>query len=206
MSSFIDEIKSRRSIRKYTKQPIPRDVIREILEAASFAPSAHNAQPWRFIVLTQAEPKNALANAMGQVWIKELELDHIPKNIRWTTVNRSSERFMTAPVLILACLTMENMDNYPDAKRQQNEHDLATHSLAAAIQTMLLAAHALGLGACWYCAPIFCKPAVRKALGIPENVEPQALITIGYPNESPKTPPRTPPENFAHGEKWGTPF
>ena len=206
MSTFIGEIKCRRSIRKYTEQPVPAEVIRGILEAASFAPSAHNAQPWRFIVLTQAEHKKALANAMAQVWLRELELDHIPKNIRCATVNRSIERFKAAPVLILASLTLENMDNYPDDQRQSNERDLAVASLAAAIQTMLLVAHDKGLGACWYCAPIFCKTAVRHALEIPDNVEPQALLTLGYPNESPKTPPRNPPEKFSHGEKWGNPL
>ena len=164
MSSFIDEIKTRRSVRKYAAKHITPEVIRSILEVASFAPSAHNAQPWRFIVLTQAAQKNALANAMAQAWQKELELDHIPKNIRRATVNRSLERFSAAPVLILACLTLENMDKYLDAERQHNERDLAVQSLAAAVQNMLLAAHANGLGACWYCAPLFCKPAVRLVM------------------------------------------
>jgi len=206
MSNFIDKIKSRRSIREYTEQPVTTDVISSLLEAASFAPSAHNAQPWRFIVLTQSEQKNIFANAMAQVWLKELELDHIPKNIRWATANRSINRFIKAPVLILACLTLENMDKYPDRERQQNERDLAIHSLAAAIQTLLLAAHANGLGACWYCAPIFCKHEVRQVLGIPENVDPQAVVTLGYPAESPKTPQRKTTENFAYAEKWGKPL
>jgi coenzyme F420-0:L-glutamate ligase/coenzyme F420-1:gamma-L-glutamate ligase len=206
MSNFIDEIKSRRSIRKYIEKPVSAEVVRSILEAASFAPSAHNAQPWRFVVLTQDEQKNSLANAMAQVWLKELEMDRIPKNIRWATVNRSIERFMAAPVLIVACLTMENMDRYPDDERQRNERDLAVHSIAAAVQTLLLAAHAKGLGACWYCAPVFCKTEVRRALGIPDTVEPQALVTLGYSDESPKVPSRNSFESFVHAEKWGNSF
>jgi F420 biosynthesis protein FbiB-like protein len=203
MSSLIDVIKSRRSVRRYTLQPVPSEIIGSLLEAAAFAPSAHNAQPWRFVVITGEEQKNAVANAMAQVWLKELELDHIPRNMRWATVSRSVERFTSAPVLILACLTMEEMDTYPDAERQQSERDLAVQSLAAAVQNLLLAAHASGLGACWYCAPIFCKSAVREAMEIPADVEPQALITVGYADEKPKAPPRKNAESYVHMEKWG---
>jgi coenzyme F420-0:L-glutamate ligase / coenzyme F420-1:gamma-L-glutamate ligase len=98
---------------------------------------------------------------------------------------------------------MEDMDTYPDAERKNSERDLALQSLAAAIQTLLLAAHANGLGACWYCAPLFCKTAVRQALVIPAEVEPQAAITIGYPDEIPKTPKRYPLETCVYREKWG---
>jgi coenzyme F420-0:L-glutamate ligase/coenzyme F420-1:gamma-L-glutamate ligase len=206
MSIFTNEIKSRRSIRTYTDQPVSKEFIRGILEAASYAPSAHNAQPWRFIVLLDEAQKESLADAMAQVWLAELERDHIPKNTRWATVNASVERFTSAPVLILACLCMEGMDDYPDVERQKNERDLAVQSLAAAIQTLLLEAHTEGLGACWHCAPVFCKEAVRKVLGIPEDVEPQALITIGYPAENPKPPQRKPVESFAHLDKWDNPL
>lgn len=202
MTDIIDEIKTRRSIRKYTQQPVTEEDIRSLLETASFAASAHNAQPWRFIVLVDAKSKNNLANSMAEVWLKELENDHIPKNTRCKMVKASVERFTQAPVLIVACLTLEDMDTYPNFERQQHERDLAVQSLAAALQILLLAAQAKGLGTCWYCAPIFCKSAVRNALTIPDTVEPQALITLGYPAESPKTPPRNPSENYVHFGKW----
>jgi coenzyme F420-0:L-glutamate ligase/coenzyme F420-1:gamma-L-glutamate ligase len=206
MSNLTDALKQRRSIRKYQNRAVPPEKIVQVLEATSYAPSAHNAQPWRFIVLTQGAQKNNLADAMAHVWLAELERDHVPKNIRWATVNRSVERFTAAPVLILACLTLENMDTYPDAERQIIERDLAVQSLAAAIQTLLLAAHANGLGGCWFCAPLFCKSAVRQALEIPDAVEPQALITLGYPDESPKMPLRRPLQKYTYNKKWGTPL
>ena len=206
MSHLTDLLKQRRSIRKYQPQPVPAEIIRELLETAAYAPSAHNAQPWRFVVLTESEQKNALADAMAQVWLAELERDHIPKNTRLATVNCSVERFTAAPVLILACVTLEDMDTYPDVERQNSERDLAVQSLGAAIQTLLLAAHSNGLGACWYCAPIFCKTAVRQALEIPDEVEPQALITVGYPDETPKTPERPPLETYVYLDKWGNPL
>lgn len=171
MTDLADAIRQRRSIRKYTFQHITDDIIRRVLDAAIWAPSAHNAQPWRFIVLTKEDSKCNIADAMGEVWLSELEKDGIPKLMREDSVRASTKRFSTAPVLILACLTLEDMDVYPDEKRNHIEHELAVQSLSAAIQNLLLAAHAEGIGACWYCAPIFCKDAVRQALKIPKEVD-----------------------------------
>jgi len=61
---------------------------------------------------------------------------------------------------------------------------------------MLLTAHAEGLGTCWFCAPLFCPELIRETLGIPKDIRPQALITLGYPAERPKTPPRKPLESI----------
>ncbi len=200
--TLIDEIKTRRSVRKYTEQPVTKEDLQVLLEAASFAPSAHNAQPWRFMVLTEYQSKADLANSMAKAWLRELGKDHVPKKTRLKLAQTSVNQFTKAPVLVLACMTLEDMEKYPDTERQQYERDLAIQSLAAAIQNLLLAAHAKGLGACWYCAPIFCKLAVRKVLRIPEKVEPQALITVGYPAELPKVPRRKSHDSFVHVEKW----
>ena len=202
MSSFNDTLKKRRSIRRYTHQLVPLELVKELLQAAAYAPSAHNAQPWRFLVLIGQEQKDALAKAMAEVWLSELESNHIPTSSCWSTAKASAERFTAAPALILACLTMEDMDVYSDEERQKNERDLAVQSLGAAIQNILLEAHVQGLGACWYCAPIFCKSAVRGVLKIPEKVEPQALIAIGYPAETPKMPPRNAVEDFSYLNEW----
>jgi nitroreductase len=79
---------------------------------------------------------------------------------------------------------MENMDNYPDHLRQQNEWIMTVQSTAMAAQNLLLAAHALGLGACWLCAPLFCPDLVKDTLALPNDWQPQSLITIGYPAEA----------------------
>lgn len=206
MVNLMDAIRQRRSVRRYTQQPIDIDVIREILSAATWAPSAHNAQPWQFIVLTEEDSKCDLADAMGEVWLQELETDGIPKTTREDFVRASADRFSTAPLLIIACLTLEDMDTYPDERRKGYERDLAMQSLGAAIQNLLLAAHAKGLGACWYCAPAFCKEAAREALKIPEEIEPQALITLGYPTEQPRAPPRKPIDYIVSAEEWDKPL
>jgi F420 biosynthesis protein FbiB-like protein len=203
MAKIGQEIKKRRSIRRYTARPVAMNAIRSILETASYAPSAHNAQPWRFIVITNTVQKAALADAMAKTWLQELEKENVPKNTRLANVKASVKRFSTAPLLILACLSMQNMHTYPDSVRQAHERDLAVQSLAAAIQNLLLSAYFEGLSACWHCAPMFCKETVRKVLEIPEQIEPQALITVGYPAEAPKAPKRVLPEDFAFMNKWG---
>ena len=108
------------------------------------------------------------------------------------------ERFAKAPVLILACITgIEGLPSYSDMRRQACLHDLAVQSLGAAIENLLLAAHAKGLGACWYSAPCFCKETVRQTLEIPDEVEPQAFVVMGYPAENPAVPSKKPLAAFA---------
>ena len=201
MPDLLDEIKQRRSIRKFEARPVPKEVILEILEAAGWAPSAHNAQPWRFIVLADPSVKRQLAEAMAETWAADMAKDGLkiePEKVKFRV-----ERFATAPALILACLTMEGMDKFSDKKRQNCERDLAMQSIAAALQNMLLAAHSKGLGACWFCAPGFCKETVRKALEIPDEVEPEALIAMGYPAEQPPVPSKKPLGDYCFKDKWG---
>ncbi|MGD0203130.1 MAG: nitroreductase family protein [Candidatus Bathyarchaeia archaeon] len=201
MSHVLDAIKERRSVRKYSARPVPQEVIEEVLVAAGWAPSAHNVQPWRFIILADALVKRELAEAMAESWAVDIAKDGL--NIEPEKFKFRVERFANAPVLILACLTMDGMDNFSDEKRQKCERDLAMQSLAAALQNMLLAAYAKGLGACWFCAPGFCKETVRKVLKIPDEAEPEALIAMGYPAEKPPKPPRKMLDDYCFRDRWG---
>ena len=200
MAHVMDLIKERRSIRRYSSRKVSFDVLRQVLEAAGWAPSAHNAQPWRFIVLTEESAKQALAEAMADAWTADMAKDGV--TIETQKRKASIERFTRAPALIVACLTMEDMKMYPDEKRQRSERDLAMQSLGAAIQNMLLTAHAEGLSACWFSAPSFCKETVRKVLKIPEMVEPQALIALGYAAEKPQAPSRKPLQSYSYLNCW----
>jgi F420 biosynthesis protein FbiB-like protein len=120
---------------------------------------------------------------MGQKLRRDLEADHVPQAVIEKDVNRSYERITCAPLLILLCLTMADMDSYTDELRQRNEYLMAVQSTAMAAQNMLLAAHTQGLGSCLMCAPLFCAEVVRNALDLPRAWEPQALLTFGFPAE-----------------------
>ena len=201
MSNLQDIIKQRRSVRKFLPKSVPQDLILEVLEAAGWAPSAHNSQPWRFIILDNANVKADLAKRMADAWAADLKNDGLTaeESIRLERM----ERFANAPVLVLACLTMEGLRKFPDKKRQSYERDLAVESLGAGLENLLLTANASGLGACWYCAPAFCKDIVRKVLKIPESVEPSALIILGYPDESPPVPPKKELKEYCYLNRYG---
>lgn len=205
-SDFLHLLKTRRSIRIYLSKKISELLIHRVLEAATWAPSAHNAQPWRFIVITNQEMKQKLAEAMANEWAEDLARDNVSPEVRKNLVEASINRFVRPPILILACVTLEEMDEYVDERRRRFEHLMATQSLAAAIQNLLLAAHSEGLGSCWFCAPLFCQEVVRKVLGIPVDVEPQALITLGYPSEKPEPTPRKPLKEVVFKDRWGEVF
>ncbi len=174
-------IRSRRSIRRYQPRPVLPEQLTRLIEAAIWAPSAHNRQPWRFAILQSAESKALLARTMGHQLRRDLEDDRVPLEQIEADVNRSYQRITDAAAGIVLCVSMQDMDRYPDQSRQAAEHLMAVQSTAMAGQNLLLMASASGLGACWMCAPLFCADEVRAALDLPGDWEPQALITIGYP-------------------------
>lgn len=177
-------ILSRRSVRRYENRPVPRAVLEDVLNAAIWAPSAHNRQPWRFAMITSPDVRGRLAVAMGERLRADLMRDNAPPDVIEKDVSRSFSRITNSPALVLACLSMADMDRYPDERRADFEKTLAVQSTSLAIQNLLLAAHAEGLGACWMCAPLFCPDVVSTALGLPPDWEPQALVTMGYPAET----------------------
>lgn len=179
-----DVLRTRRSIRRYTGEPVPRDLLLRLLDAAIWAPSAHNRQPWRFVVIDSAETKERLARAMGTRLRRDLEADGVPETAIAADTERSYARITGAAALIVLCLSMIDMDTYNDVRRNHNEYLMAVQSTAMAGQNLLLAAHDAGLGACWMCAPLFCPDVVSAALDLPADWQPQALITLGWPAES----------------------
>lgn len=179
-------IRSRRSVRRFLPDPVPHAVLARVLETGTCAPSAHNRQPWRFAVLTTPAPKTRLADAMGTDFHRDLLGDGLTPKAIETQLTRSRTRILEAPVVILLCLTMNDMDAYLDEKRQRAEYLMATQSVALAGGTILLAAHAEGLGGVWVCAPLFAPDTVRRAASLPLDWEPQGMLLLGYPAKVPE--------------------
>lgn len=187
-------IRSRRAVRRYKNRPVPRDLVEHLLQTAVWAPSAHNRQPWRFAVLTKFADKARLANAMGERLRADRSADgDDPADIE-RDVARSYARITGAPVVVIICLSMADMDRYPDPRRAAAERLMAVQSVAMAAQNLWLAAHANGLGACWLCAPLFVPDLVQDTLDLPDDWEPQGMLTIGYPAQS-KSKERHPVES-----------
>lgn len=193
MTDRLEALFTRRSIRRYTAEPIPRELLLGLIEAAVWAPSAHNRQPARFAIIDSAASKERLAAAMGERLRRDLTADGAPEAVIAADTGRSYSRITGAAALIVLCLTLQDMDTYPDQRRSTNEYLMAVQSTAMAGQNLLLAAHQAGLGACWMCAPLFCPDVVQAALDLPDDWQPQALITLGWPHEI-KTKTRHPVE------------
>jgi coenzyme F420-0:L-glutamate ligase/coenzyme F420-1:gamma-L-glutamate ligase len=178
---------SRRSVRKFRPDPVPEEILRRILEAANAAPSAHNARPWRFVVLRDAAVRRRLAECMAAAYARDAEAEGQALDAIRARNERSVGRITGAPLAVLA-LSDDSSLPAGDARRRDGERLLLVQSVAAAIQNLLLAAHAEGLGACWLCAPAFSPGSVRDALTLPQSWTAQALVLAGYPAEEPKKP------------------
>lgn len=189
-ADLAEVIATRRSIRRFSREPIPREVVRELLETAVRAPSPHNRQPWRFAVLRGAEAKARLALAMGERLRADRCRDGDLAEAVEADVARSRARIEGAPVVLVAALSMRDMDRYPDERRSHAEYLMAVQATATAVQNLLLLAHARGLGACWMCAPLFCPDTVRDALALPADWEPQALVALGASDGAGRDRPR----------------
>ena len=93
---------------------------------------------------------------MAGRWERDMSRDMVPLEARESLIETTVRQFRSAPIVVITCLTMEDMDEYPDERRKKVEHVMAVQSVGAAIKHLLLAAHGAGLGACWFCAPLFC--------------------------------------------------
>lgn len=146
--NILEGIYSRRSIRKFTDQPVEENDILEIIKAGMWAPSGLNNQPWRFVIIRDSGIRNSIAG-----------LTHYRGVIE------------NAPVCIAVFIDRDAM--YDNTKDHQ--------AMGACIQNMLLAAHALSLGAVWLGEILKNAEAVRVLLEIPETMELMAVIALGYP-------------------------
>src|SRR4030067_1346983 len=162
MPDVVNLMKNRRSIRKYSARKVSRKILNEILDAARWAQSAHNAQPWRFMILNETEEKKVLAEVMAKAWIMDLVKNQIPLEHAKELAKHSIERFTRAPTLIISCVSRTDIPKHTDESGNRVEGELAIQSLGAAIQNMLLAAHSRGLGACGVGPPASCNAAGRS--------------------------------------------
>lgn len=187
-----DFLRTRRSIRRFKPDPVPEAVIQTILTTATYAPSAHHRQPWRFVVVTAIDVKARLAGAMAIDFEHDLARDGLPVEKIQAQIKRSKERITSAPLAILLCLDMSEMDTYPDERRSKAENMMAVQSVAAAGLQLLLAAHAEGLGGVWACWPLFVQATIQRTLNLSESWQPQGMFFLGYFEAAPEVRLRKP--------------
>jgi len=176
-----DFLRSRRSVRRFKPDPVPDTVIERILATATYAPSAHNRQPWRFVVIKNTDVKPRLAKALTDKMRLDMQAEDSSESEIEKRVANSLRRIDEAPVIIMFCRdTTDVRINTPE------ETIMNIQSTALAGLQLLLAAHAEGLGGNWICWPLYAAKETQSVLELPENWEPQAMILVGYSNEQPK--------------------
>ncbi|MBI2913842.1 MAG: nitroreductase family protein [Chloroflexi bacterium] len=129
---------------------------------------------------------------MAAAWRADLERDGQSPGAIEKLLARSRRQFAEAPALLLACLSLEDGRRWPDQPRRLAERDMFVQSLGAALQNLLLAAHARGLAGYLKGAPLFCPQAVAAALDLPADWEPAFLVLLGYPQQGTAPAPRAP--------------
>jgi len=170
----LEAVKGRRSIRAFKTRDVSKEIVEKLIDAATWAPSAGNIQPWEFIIVRNPEIKRKLVEAaLDQTFIEE------------------------APVVIVVCAN-ENRSSQGYGIRGKTLYCI--QDTAAAIQNIHLAAYSLGLGTCWIGA--FMEEDAREILKTPLGVRPVAIIPVGYPAEAPPPHDRRPMSQIVHYETF----
>ncbi|MCD8480848.1 MAG: nitroreductase family protein [Candidatus Cloacimonetes bacterium] len=154
--NFIDLVTTRHSVRTFLPDPIPKEILQEILEAGRLAPSAQNRQPWRYIVFTDPAKIRELAKKTGLIGLSNFFIKD-------------------APCVIIACADMKK-------NVRINRQDYYLVDTAISFQQMMLCAHSHGIGSCWLAA--FSEKALAKYLQLPRNWRIVALAPFGYESEN----------------------
>jgi nitroreductase len=215
MEDIIDVLTSRKSIRRYKPDPVPDEIIDKILEAARWAPTGENYQPWRFIVIRDQKTKDKIGRlakigsgsrmtawyCLGEMQERFTKIEDPEKRaevLRFMYSGEVSEFARHAPVVIAVIGTlMEGSVDVP-------------YDLSAAIENILLEAHSLGLGACWVHGPVASTrhaKQFKEILNIPTGMGEYkviAYVAIGWPKEQRKHPrPKLPLEDLVYWEEFG---
>jgi nitroreductase len=196
---LLELLRSRRSIRRFSDRPVSRAEIARLLEAARWAPSNHNRQPWKFIVLDDRQAIQALAASVSRDLA--LKLKSLPPAAAGYAAELAEHAtfFSHAPLLIVALhkRPVSVATALLEGVRNPTLVSGEPLSVAMAVQNLLLAAHTLGLGACVMTAPLVAQGTVAAALDLPGGFDVTCFVAMGYPREAPEPPRRKSLEQIA---------
>ncbi|MBN1639749.1 MAG: nitroreductase family protein [Anaerolineae bacterium] len=165
--ALLSLIKSRRSVRRYLPDPVPTEMVEQVLEAGRWAPSANNQQPWAFIVLQDERVRKEVARHAAYYLARQARVEE-------------------APLIVVMCAHV----------RRRVHAEYLRGDVGMAGMQMMLQAHALGLGSCWVDG--LDRPAIAKAVELPDSLEIVGLLILGFPNEIPAPTTRKPLFEIVH--------
>jgi nitroreductase len=205
VADLFEAIGTQRAMRRLKPDPVPKGHVKKILWAATRAPNGGNVQPWRFLVVVDGEKKKRLQEMYAEQWVKYIEVDQgrpradqSPEAIRSHARTLAAGQYLAdhlheAPVIIIPCGFLLAV----------NTGIASGSSIYPAIQNLMLAARALGLGTVLTTLHRQNEGAVRELLGIPENAHIAAVIPVGWPMGRFGAGPRLPVEAVTYWDQWG---
>jgi len=195
LPEFFEVVRRQRACRTFRSDSVGDDLVERVLEAATFAPSAENAQPWEFVVVRDELVRARIGDLTRQAWrgggraYAEARLS--PQLL--ADVDRGAEGDLSAaPVLVVVC---------GDTRRAHEA--VVPASIFPAVQNLLLAANALGLGAALTTLPTAFAVELRELLALPDHVRPLAVVPLGHPARVLGPPRREPVSDHAHRDRYG---
>ncbi|TMK22569.1 MAG: coenzyme F420-0:L-glutamate ligase [Actinobacteria bacterium] len=189
----LEGIEGRRSVREFSDRAVTRGTIERAVSAAATAPAPHASRagrPWRFVWLRTDTPRGRFLAAMEEAWKRDLDHDRTPPDVVEQRLGRSRHLIGEAPVLLACFVSLAGADRYPDAERLLAEREMFLAAAGGAIQNLMLALSAQGVGSCWLSTSLFCSDEAGKELGLGPEWQAVGCVIAGYPPTAP--PPREP--------------
>ena len=179
--AVLDGIVARRTVRAFDpSRGVPEATLEEAVAVATTAPAPHHTRPWRFVRLTAAV-RGDLLDAMADAWRADLAGDGLDTATIERRIARSDALHRSAPELLAVFVDLDGAHAYPDERRSRAERDLFVLAGGAAIEALLVALAARGLGAAWTSSTVFCGDVVRRTLAVPERWEALGTVAVGWP-------------------------
>ncbi|WP_156297206.1 coenzyme F420-0:L-glutamate ligase [Mycobacterium paragordonae] len=172
----------RRSVRRFSDEPVPPAVVESAVAEALTAPAPHHTRPVRFVWLQDPVTRTRLLDRMKEKWRADLTGDGRPADSVERRVARGQILY-DAPEVVIPFLVPDGAHSYPDAVRTEAEHTMFTVAVGAAVQALLVALAVRGVGSCWIGSTIFAADLVREELALPTDWEPLGAVAIGYAAE-----------------------
>ena len=195
---LFEALYTQRALRKLKPDDVPDELISKLIESATKAPSGGDSQPWRFLVIRDAETKRRIAEYYLKAWEQAYPDGSVGNTISagvYASADHLARNMADVPVLIMVCI-----------ERRDSEATFGLGgSIFPAVQNLLLAARGLGLGSALTSLHKRYDSEIKALLGIPENVETAALLPVGYPEDGTRYGPtrRAPVADVSYREKWG---
>ncbi|MFB3882790.1 MAG: nitroreductase family protein [Armatimonadota bacterium] len=195
---LMEALRGRRSIREFDKEPVPGELVEQLIDAAAWAPSAGNRQDWRFVVVQSAEVKSAMALAARQSWDRIIaENRHLGLAQELADYAAGFADFGQAPLVIAVASARPNSVQRALLGELAKSTTGSFASAAMAAQNLMLAAHALGLGSCCMTGALAASKELSEILGLGARLELVCLIAVGRPRRRPQVPQRKPRSEIA---------